>query len=270
MKKIILAFSIACLLGAFKSESNDPLRFVPNQSFDAGEVIKFRAHYGFLTGGEGVMSISDNIYSVNGRPCYKIDLFGETTGLVDYMFSVKDNWRSYVDTTALLPQKFYMFIKEGNFRKNQGVIFDHTEQRAVVEVMDKHTRELKRKEEYDIPVFAQDIISGYYFLRTLDYSSLEVGDIIKVDGFFDKDIYNFRIRFQGREIIDTDLGEFPALRFVPLMHENDLFDGEESIEFWLSDDERRLPLKIRAEMFVGAVELDIKEYYSEETGLWVE
>ncbi|HAA13901.1 MAG TPA: DUF3108 domain-containing protein [Cytophagales bacterium] len=268
MKKTIVGFSLACLLGAFASEKNEPLRFVPNESFNAGEIIKFRAHYGFLTGGEGTMEVSDNIYTVNGRPCYKIDLKGETTGIVDYMFSVKDNWRSYMDTTAMLPQKFYMFIKEGNFRKNQGIIFDHSENKAVVEVMDKFTRELKRREEYDIPEFAQDLISGYYFLRTLDYSTVQVGDVIRVAGFFDKDIYDFRIMFKGRETIDTELGEFPALRFVPIMHENDLFEGDESIEFWLSDDKRRLPLRIKAEMYVGAVALDIKEYYSKETGLW--
>lgn len=268
MKKTIVILALASLLGAFKSDKADPLRYVPNESFNEGEVIKFRAHYGFLTGGEGVMTISDNIYTVNGRPCYKIDLRGETTGLVDYMFSVKDNWRSYLDTTALLPQKFYMFIKEGNFRKNQGIIFDHSQQRATVEIMDKHTRELKMREEYDIPEFAQDLISGYYFLRTLDYSKVQEGDVIRVAGFFDKDIYDFRIMFKGRETIETDLGDFAALRFVPILHENDLFEGDDAIEFWLSDDKRRLPLKIKAEMYVGAVELDIKEYYSEETGLW--
>ena len=269
MKKTIIAFALAGLLGAFKSDKADPIRVVPNEVFDAGEIIKFRVHYGFLNGGEGVMTVSDNIYNVNGRPCYKIDLVGETTGLVDMMFSVKDNWRSYVDTTALLPQKFYMFIKEGNFRKNQGVVFNHAENKAVVEVMDKYTRELKNREEYEIPQYSQDIISGYYFLRTLDFTKINEGDIIRVAGFFDKDVYDFRIKFTGREVLETALGDFPSLSFVPIMHENNLFeDTDESIKFWLSDDERRLPLKIKADMFVGAVELDIKEYYSKETGLW--
>ena len=44
------------------------------------------------------------------------------------------------------------------------------------------------------------------------------------------------------------------------MPENKLFDGENSIKVWLSDDINKVPLKIRANMFVGAVEVDITDF----------
>ena len=42
------------------------------------------------------------------------------------------------------------------------------------------------------------------------------------------------------------------------MPDNEMFDGKNSVLFWLSDDENKIPLKIRAKMFIGAVEIDIK------------
>ena len=44
------------------------------------------------------------------------------------------------------------------------------------------------------------------------------------------------------------------------MPKNSLFDGENSIKFWLSADQYKIPLKIKADMFVGAVEIDITNY----------
>ena len=44
------------------------------------------------------------------------------------------------------------------------------------------------------------------------------------------------------------------------MPENSLFDGENSIRVWISDDINKVPLKIKANMFVGAVEVDIESF----------
>ena len=64
----------------------------------------------------------------------------------------------------------------------------------------------------------------------------------------------------GREKLRTKLGRLDAMVFVPIMPKNKLFDGEESIKVWISDDKLKIPLKIEAEMFIGSVEVDIKEY----------
>ena len=44
------------------------------------------------------------------------------------------------------------------------------------------------------------------------------------------------------------------------MPENKLFNGQDAIKVWLSDDEDKIPLKVKAEMFIGAIEIDIKKY----------
>ena len=66
------------------------------------------------------------------------------------------------------------------------------------------------------------------------------------------------MRFLGRETVNTKLGKIKALVFAPIMPKNDLFEeGDEKIKIWLSDDSNKIPIKIWAKMWIGAVEIDL-------------
>ena len=42
--------------------------------------------------------------------------------------------------------------------------------------------------------------------------------------------------------------------------ENSIFDGEDAILAWISDDENKIPLKVEAEMFIGHAGIELAEY----------
>ena len=233
---------------------------VINRSFESGEVIKYRVHYGFVNAAEAEMIVSDEIHDVNGRPCYKIDVFGKSVGMFDLFLRIRDNWGTYLDTASIVPQKFYRKIEEGKYRKHEIVRFDQEENFASVKTFDKKKKVWKPEERFDTPSNVQDMVSGYYFLRTYNFQGLKKGDIINIDAFFDDEVYDFQIRYLGKEEIKTKLGRIRSLVLSPVMPENSLFDGEDSIRVWISDDANKVPLKIKAAMFVGAVEIDITQY----------
>lgn len=249
-----------CLIFSGYSPSGDKYRSIPLQSFAEGEVIKYRVHYGFMTAGEAVMMVDQDIHYLNKRPCYKIDVFGRTTGMADNMFGVNNNWGTYLDTAAVLPHRSYRFIKEGRYRKNEIVQFDQLAQKALVKKLKKDSGKVQETKSYQVPQNVQDMVSGYYFLRTMDYSRVKIGEVLRINAFFDEEVFDFSVRFVGREEVNTKLGKKQAIVLQPLMPENSLFKGEDPIKVWLSDDKYRIPLKIRANMFIGALEIDIKEY----------
>ncbi len=259
MNKLLLLLFLGFILTGSSAVTNG-YRRIPLESFAQGEVIKYRVHYGFLTAGEATMVVDNKIHKLNDRACYKIDVFGRTSGLADKLYGVDDNWGTFLDTSAVIPHKFYRYIKEGNYRKNEVINFDQLERRALLNKLDKHTSELKEVEEFEVPKNVQDMVSGYYFLRTLDFTRLKKGQVIKVDAFFDGETYNFKIRFLGREEVKTKIGNKTAVVLQPIMPENKVFSGEDPITVWISDDEHKIPLRIRANMFIGGVEVDIKEY----------
>ena len=234
-------------------------RYIPNESFTNGEVLKYRVHWGLVNAGEAVMQVNDTHFTINGRPCYKIDVFGNTVGLVDVAIRIRNNWGAYVDTASIVPHKAYRYIQEGKYRKNEMVNFDHENDVATVLRLDKKTRKLKEKKDFTVPNNVLDIVGGYYFLRTIDYDNYKKGDIIKVSSFFGDEVYELEIRFLGRETISTKVGEINAIVMAPSLPNNDFFSGGDPVKVWISDDKNKVPLKVKAEIAVGAIEIDIKE-----------
>ncbi len=256
--KIASLAILAAVLTSFGQYNHDGYRVLENASFKKGELLEYRINLGFLSAGEATMSILPDIERVNGRPCYRIDVYGKTVGLADMLYSVKDNWGTYYDTASLVPHKFYRNIQEGGYRKYEVVDFDHKSEKAKVTVFDKHTFKPKDVKTYDIPSNIQDLVSGYYFIRTLDFDSIQPSDTFSVKAFFDKELYDMKIVFLRREVVKTKLGKVNSLVFAPVMPKNSIFDGENAIQLWMSDDANKIPLKVKAKMFlVGSVELDI-------------
>jgi hypothetical protein len=196
---------------------------------------------------------------VNNKVCSRATCVGRSSGSFDLMLRIRDSWTTYIDTTSKASQRSLRHIEEGKYRLDETVQFNYEEKKALVDWQNRDKK--KGHEEYAIASpDLQDIISGVYYLRIIDYEKLKVGDIITVNSFFENKLYDLKIRYKGKERIKTEFGKINAIKLAPIMPENGLFEGENSIRVWLSDDKNRLPLKVQADMFVGAVEVDLKGY----------
>lgn len=257
MRSVTGIIFLIFLFGGSTTRNEDK---APELLFKPGEVMKYKAHYGFMNAAEGEMVIDDDVHYVNGRPCYKIDVYGKSIGMFDLFLKIRDNWGTYLDTAAVVSHKFYRKIEEGKYRKHEIVEFDHKNHKAAVRTYHNKKKAWKPVERFDVPGNVQDLVSGYYYLRTIDFDTVEVGEILSIDAFFDDEVYDFKIRYIGKESLKTKIGNINSLVLSPIMPENSLFDGENSIKVWISDDRNKVPLKISAAMFVGAVVLEITEY----------
>jgi hypothetical protein len=242
-------------------------RQVDNHSFDFGEKLEYRVHYGMLNAAEASMEIANSVVYHNERPCYKVDVWGRSVGLFDLISSINDNWGTYIDTAAIIPHGFYRILEEGRYRKFEYVDFYHQKQEAVTTILDKKTQEPKDKIVSKIPENVQDMVSGYYYIRTLDFSKFSPGEIISIDAFFDEEQYDFKLRYLGKESIRTKIGRFQTIVLQPLLPKNGLFTGEDAIKIWMTDDNNKIPLKVKASMFVGAVEIDIQRITGARNGV---
>lgn len=241
-------------------DKNKPYRTVDQECLIPGERIEYRVHYGFINAGEAVLKIDENIHTINNRPCYKIDIFGRTKGLFDMVTSVRDNWGTYLDTSAVVSHMFYQSIKEGKYLKKEVIEFDHQNNLAIVNRLNKKDSTLIKKDSIDIPPNIQDIVSGYYYMRTFKYDTMKKDQIFMVTGFFDDTTYQIKVRFLGREKLNTKIGEFDTFLMSPIMPKNSFFRGKNPIKAWISDDKFRIPLKVKADLLIGSLEIDIKNY----------
>ena len=210
-KKFLVLIVLSCIISS-SYLPDEVYRTVHNNSFKAGENIVYRVHYGFVNAGEGVVETSPEIYKINNRACYKTSVSGHTTGTFDILYKIRDTWRSYVDTSALLTQRFYWNVNEGKFHKEETVFFDQINNKIRSEEKDQETREFSKT-----PDNLQDIVSGYYYLRTFNFNKLKEGDQIPITGFFDDKYYDFKIKYAGKETVKTKFGKIKCIKLNPIM-----------------------------------------------------
>ncbi|KAA9338578.1 DUF3108 domain-containing protein [Hymenobacter busanensis] len=254
-----LALLFLAVLGLTAYSPNDTVpRAVRNESFKRGEEIRYKVHYGLITAAEAVIEVSDDLHRINDRPCYKATVTGRTNGSFDLFLKVRDTWRSYIDTTSMLPQRFFRNIEENNYRKKETVDFDHT--RDMVDVESKKKDKEVKRSTFKVPDNVQDLVSGFYFLRTVDFSNRKVGDQVNVKGFFDNEVFDMTVTYKGRQNVETKAGTIRAIRLTPKMPKNKLFRGEDAISVYFSDDRNKIPVLFEAEMFVGSVKVDMYKY----------
>lgn len=235
---------------------------VRNESFSRGEVLEFKMTYGFFTVGKGSAKVHPNYFKFNNRDCFKVDVYAKTVGFIDWVADVDDYWGAYIDTLALVPHQFYRKIREGSYRKDEWTYFDHVNKKIQVKTLDKKTGKLKEPKYYEAPKQQQvrDMIAGFLYLRTLDFSTIKKGDTLNITGFFEDEFYSLNVVYHGKDVVKTKAGKFRAIKLVPVMPDNKLFDGENSITAWFSDDKNRIPVKIDAQMFIGSAGVELTSY----------
>jgi hypothetical protein len=210
-------------------------------------------HYGFINAAEAKVEVGKNVSTINSRPCYRVNVTGRTVGAFDLISRVRDTWRSYIDTTAILPQMFEQQIQENKYRKEEKIFFDHNKDQAMSTVKDV-------VKTFNVPNNIHDIISGYFYLRTINFDRVSEGDVIEVPTFFDGEVYKLRVRYVGKDVIKTKFGKTRVLRLNPLIPTNKFFKDEGAMRLWVSDDANKIPLKAEVELRIGSLEMDLKSY----------
>ena len=257
MKKLFLSGILIILLSALTSSKQADFPVIKNSSFTKGEQLEYRVNFGIFTVGRAKTRVENKYYTINSRPCYKVDGYGSTSGLISWITKVDDQWGAYIDTASIVTHISYRKIKEGHYRKDELITFDHDKNKAEVKVLDQATGMYTEPQYYDTPDNVRDIVAGFLYLRVFNFSRIHVGDTITVSGFFEDTAYKLKILYKGKEVVDTRLGKIRCHVLVPIMPDNKLFDGENSVTAWISDDRNQIPVNIQAKMFIGSTGLEL-------------
>jgi hypothetical protein len=230
------------------------------KGFNLNENLKFNVKYGFIKAGEAEIQVQPTLHKINGNVCYKVDVFGNTTGTFDMITEIRDNWGAYIDTTTVLPHMSYRKLKEGNHKKLEIIRYDHSTNMTETKNFRFAINDFLEPTYMQVPENIVDMVSGFYFLRSIDYSQYQKGDTIALNAFFEDKIYDFKILYLGKEVLKTKFGKINSFIMKPVMPDNQVFSGENAITVWFSDDENRVPLLAQADLFLGHAELELNEY----------
>ncbi|MGA2822683.1 MAG: DUF3108 domain-containing protein [Bacteroidales bacterium] len=227
---------------------------VRNASFIRGERLKFKAYYdSFMTGkvlaGVATLEVKFEDKKIDGRSTFHIIGEGKSKGAFNFFYKVNDWFESYMDEEYLVPWLFIRNTHEGKYTVDDEVRFNQYSGN-----FSSHKTNKKMK------TGTHDILSAFYYCRTLDFSNLKVGDRFPVNFYLDDSIYVSLIEFAGREGVQTDFGKFRCLRFKPMVATGNVFSQPYPMDIWVSDDQNRIPILARSAVIVGSVKLELTDY----------
>lgn len=217
-------------------------------AFSVGEKLTFNVNYGFVTAGYAGMSISQ-LDTVLGTTTYKVEFTVRSTPTFDLFFEVRDRYETYLDTATIVPWRFEQHIREGSFKKDYTALFDHRNKIARTD-----------EGEFPIPENVHDIMSAFYYARTIDYTGFKMGQRVKLQNFYKGKTNLLEIKYLGKQKIDVKAGTFNCIIVEPLVKEGGLFKSEGRILIWMTDDKNKIPVKVSTKIVIGTIDAELKEY----------
>ncbi|WP_339336525.1 MULTISPECIES: DUF3108 domain-containing protein [unclassified Croceitalea] len=224
-------------------------------AYKAGEWLKFRIHYGIFNASFATLKLESE--KLDTIPVYHVIGKGKTTGLARVFFKVDDTYESYFGRYDNRPYRFVRKIDEGGYTKDIEIDFNYKESTALL-------KDNKNKKEFNFEIHdnVQDLLSAAYYLRNnFTVEDLKVNESIVMDMLYDDDgVYQFKLKFLGKEIVRTKFGKVECLKFRPYVQSGRVFKEQESLTLWVSNDLNKIPIRIKADLAVGSIKADLDGY----------
>jgi len=228
------------------ARTDTSLARLPVPPFGVGERLVFSINYGAVNAGEGVLEIT-RMEEFQGHRCYRVESTASSNRFFSGFYRVRDKVVSYIDEEGLFSRYFMKRLREGSYRKTVEIEFDHTA--AVARYHDGR--------EFETVAGVHDVLSGFYFVRTLD---LEVGRDVFLSAHSSRETYDLRVIVHSRQTVETGLGSFDCFVIQPVMVGEGIFKHEGDLMIYLTADERRIPVLVKSELPVGSVSVELSEY----------
>lgn len=219
----------------------------PDPVFQPGEVLKYKLKYGFVTAAEGTLKVLKTDLKFENKPTYRLSVDGRTSGTFDVFYKIRDHYDSYIDQETLTPYFYQENIREGSYRRTDKARFNQKSRKVV---SNRGTFTGPTNQTFDL-------VSAYYFSRSLDMTKIKTGDKFKLNYFLGDEISQLEIEFVGREVIKTNIGKIRCLKFSPSIQPGRIFRKDSRLYLWITDDGNRVPVKAQVEILVGAVTMEI-------------
>jgi hypothetical protein len=257
MKRLVLIIGAALVTFSLNAQT---LRKVTNTAFKRGELLRYKVYYdalltGTVNAGEAELEIKDENKLIANRNTMHVVGLGLTKGVFNFFFKVVDRYETYMDEDAIIPWVFIRRVNEGGYKISQDVTFNQF--KKVATSVDNKKNVTKNTA---VTENIQDIISMFYYARSLDFTNATAGQEFPIPFFLDDSIYSSKIIYLGKETVETGIGSFKCLKFKPMVATGAVFKDPYPMTLWVSDDKNHVPILASSAVIVGTVKLELIKY----------
>lgn len=194
--------------------------------------------------------------TVDGTAAYRTSL--EVEGGIPLVYRMDDRQVSWIAPDPIRSLRYEERLREGSYRRDR--IYRLDQQRGTYtrrDLKDGEWRPVEGETDVPMPPQALDEISFLYLVRTL---SLEPGRSYSFERYFEADGNPVELEVLRREEIRVPAGRFETVVVRPRIQAGGLFGEEGRAEVYLSDDDRRIVVKIESRMKAGRADFVLTDY----------
>lgn len=238
--------SLPALAGA-EIQNHEPRPY----SSEAGEIAVYEASW------NGIPVASARIQArplwTNGKKFYQVQIQARTWKYLDLIWKMRDSVESVFEAQTLHPRRFVFRQRENRKRIDTTAVFDPAGKKWSV-----NRKQGDKVKEYEFSSqHTLDPISAVYWVRSQKFN---IGDTLRMEVFGGKSRYQVVLEVVGKERITLKDGDFDAYKIVPQvwnLSKSGYAARVRQATVWISADEKRRPLKVVSQVFIGSVSIEM-------------
>lgn len=230
--------------------------FLDEIVFKEGEQAKFNLYYnwGFIWIHAGDVDFKVSKKKYMEKDVFSLMVAGYTTKTFDKMYTIRDTFESYIDPLSMVPLYYRESKHEDSYTAQIRYVYRLQENDSLSVAIDRKKRSKHMVDTLQVSKHTSDLIASCYKIRNINVKGLKKDQIVPFSMVFDNETYELGLKYKGKENIKLRNGKkYKALKFMPTLITGDLFENEDDMAVYVSDDDNHIPLFIEAKIKVGSV-----------------
>lgn len=220
--------------------------------FSPGEEIQYDVRWQMYRAGDAVVRVLP-FSKIKGNPVWHFELRARSNKFIDLFFKVRDHVQAYAarDFSCSVG---YQYSGRGKKKKEIQVDFFTDAGTAV------YANFGEKRDPITIPTGCFDPLSSYFKMRSFD---LKPGCILSFPITDGKKSFVQKGDILGKEQIIINGRTYDTVVVAPwVTHFSGVFkkSKDPTVHVWITDDAKKLPVRIRIRVVVGSIYLDLKSY----------
>jgi hypothetical protein len=215
----------------------------PGFSFPQKQTLTYLVDWRVFPAGTAVLHFEQQDNNME-----KLSATAETSGAINLLFHVSDKFQSTFDRARGCTYQFDKQTVEGRRQVNSTLKLDYTANKSILDEKNLVTGQTKHVEQ-TIPGCVTDLLTGIYYAAS---QPMTVGQSFQLPVVDAMRTVLVTMKVEGREEIKTPLGSFKTVRVQPTADAG-VVKNRGNIWIWYTDDDRHLPVQMRARLFWGTI-----------------
>lgn len=196
--------------------------------------------------------------TIDKRKVYHIRGTAISSSIFSVFYRLNDVVESFIDFEGIFSHRFHLVLDESKQERDSLELYDSRKKQTFFWNRWNHkVNGYKEVKEFSpLESFSQDSISALYFLRTL---KLEPGMTVSVPVVSEGKGFEAICTVERREMMNTPLGKVQTLVIKPEMKYQGILKKSGDSYLWLTDDDRKMPVRLEAKVRIGTVVASLKK-----------